>query len=114
MTIEELSMSKSACTVAVAEVVLHRTPAISDHELKGDPTINDQQRERMHQWDDIRRGEESTISLLASALLRIDSKMTSQNLHLEHRLRDIEERIAMILQRQEQVIHALDRFADHR
>ena len=114
MTMEELSMSSSACTAAVAEVVLHRTPAISDHEVKGDSTIHDQQRGRMHQWDDIRREEESTVSLLASALLKMDSKMTSQNLHLEHRLRDIEERIALILQRQDQMIHALDRFADQR
>ena len=113
MTIEELSMSKSACAVAVAEVVLHRTTAI-DYGVQVSSTIPYQQPEGAHPLNDIRQVEESPLSLLASALLRIDSKITSQHLYVELRLRDIEEKIAMMLQRQEQIIHTLDQLASHK
>lgn len=107
MSPEELSMSKSACTVAVAEVLLHRTSRTTDPRGSGDSTFLADESESMERTDDTRHMEESTASLLVSALLKIDVKMTSQHAQVEQRLRDIDDRIALILQRQEQIVHAL-------
>ena len=107
---EELSMSKSACTVAVAEVVLHRTTVTNDNGGKRDTSKADAS-EFIPRTNDLPPVEESSMALLASALLRMDSKMTSQHVLMEQRLRNIEDRIALIFQRQERIIDALDHLA---
>ena len=104
-TLEELSLSKSACAVAVAEVVLKSNSSDGKSEQR------DAIPERMRRSEDA-LPELSSLSLLASAIMRMDEKMSSQQAEVERKLGDLENNMVLLLKRQELMMQTLQRLSD--